>query len=38
MKGEFKFKGNKGDVVDKRYKLAYKWEVRKKDRVGMDRW
>jgi hypothetical protein len=28
----------KGDVVDKRYKLAYIWEMRKKDRVGMDRW
>ena len=26
-----------GDVVDKRYKLVYKWEMRKKDRVGMDR-
>jgi hypothetical protein len=28
---------NKGDVVDKRYKQAYKREMRKKDRVGMDR-
>ena len=30
--------GSKRDVVDKRYKLVHRWEMRKKDRIGMDRW
>ena len=29
---------NKGDVVDKMYKLAYGYEMRKKNRVRADRW